>query len=169
LTDRTPSTWLGPFDTIVDLPILEGWLQRPHVARWWGDPKEAVSAILKHTAQSSAFIFYDKVPIGFVCWKVPSPQELAKAGLTDLPANIVDIDIMIGETGALGRGHGSEALSQLLARLSSEGVQIAGIATAAANQRARKAFERAGFRMFKTFIDSGEKMLYLTKELNDAA
>jgi len=169
VNDRTPSTRLGPFDSSVDLPILEGWLERPHVARWWGDPKEAVSAILKHTVQSSAFIFNDNVPIGFICWQVPSPQELAEAGLADLPANIVDIDIMIGETGALGHGHGSEALSQLLARLSGEGVQIAGIATAAANERARKAFERAGFRMFKTFIDSGEKMLYLTKVLNAAA
>jgi len=169
LTDRASKIRLGSFNPTVDLRIIEDWLHRPHVTRWWGDPGAVISEILHHDAQSSAFILSDDVPIGFLCWQVPPQQELAETGLTDLPANIVDIDIMIGESGALGRGHGSEALSQLLVRLSSEGVETAGIATAAANQAARKAFERLGFRIFIQFFFSGEKMLYLIKVLNVAA
>jgi len=168
-SNRASNTRLGSFNPSVDLPILENWLHRPHVARWWANPKEAIAAVLDHATHSSAFILDENKPIGFLCWHVPPRKELVEAGLADVPANIVDIDIMIGEAGALGQGHGPEALSQLLVRLSTEGVQMAGIATAATNQRARRAFEKAGFRIHKIFIHSGKKMLYLTRALDAAA
>ena len=149
--------------------MVEEWLQRPHVARWWGDPKEAIAAVRKHPAPTSALILVDCTPIGYLSWQVPTQKQLADAGLADLPANLVDIDIMIGEPAALGQGLGPEALSQLLSRLHDEGVQIVGIATADSNQRARRAFEKAGFRLYRTFVESGEQVRYLTKVLDAAA
>lgn len=149
--------------------MVEEWLRRPHVARWWGDPKEAIAAVRKHPAPTSALILVDSTPIGYLCWQVPRQQELADAGLADLPANLVDIDIMIGEPAALGQGFGPAALSQLLSRLRDEGVQIVGIATADSNQRAWRAFEKTGFRLHRTFVESGEPVRYLTKVLDAVA
>ena len=149
--------------------MVEEWLKRPHVARWWGDPKDTIVAIRKHSAPNSALILVDSTPVGYLCWQILTHQELVDAGLADLPANLVDIDIMIGEPTALGHGHGPEALSQLLAKLHREGVRNVGMATAESNQRAGIAFEKAGFRLFRTFTESGEKMRYLTKVLNAGA
>lgn len=160
---------LSPFNTKGDWPIVEKWLKYPHVARWWGDPTESIDAVRNHDTLTSALILVDSTPIGYLCWQIPTSQELADAGLADLPANLVDIDIMIGEPSALGHGYGPKALSQLLAKLRDEGVQIVGMATAESNQRARKAFKKAGFRLFRVFTESGEKMRYLTRLLHAAA
>ena len=160
---------LSSFNPKDDLPLVEGWLKNPHVARWWGNHREAIDAVRNHDTPTSALILADRTPIGYLCWQIPTPQELADAGLTDLPANLVDIDIMIGESSALGHGYGPEALSQLLTKLRNEGVQIVGMATSESNQRARKALKKAGFRPFRAFIESGEKMRYLTRVLNAAS
>lgn len=169
MNHQADSVGLVAFSPKDDLPMVEDWLQRPHVARWWGDPEEAIAEIRKHPAPTSALILVGSTPIGYLCWQVPTHQELLDAGLADLPSILVDIDIMIGEPSALGHGLGPEALSQLLARLHDEGVQIVGMATADSNQRARRAFEKVGFRLFRAFTESGEQMRYLTKMLNAAA
>ncbi|MBW9274269.1 MAG: acetyltransferase [Candidatus Thiodiazotropha sp. (ex. Lucinisca nassula)] len=160
---------LSSFNPKGDLPMVEKWLRYPHVARWWGNPKEAIAAIRNHDTLASAIILVDSTPIGYLCWQTPTHKELADTGLADLPADLVDIDIMIGEPSALGHGYGPEALSQLLAKLHDDGVKIVGMATAESNQRARKAFKKAGFRLFRTFTESGEQMRYLTREPDTAA
>ena len=108
-------------------------------------------------------------PVGYVCWQRPTEEELAEAGLTDLPAEIVDIDILVGEPAALGRGVGPEALSQVLARLAADGVRVVGIAAAVANERASKAYRKAGFRSFRRFREQGQEMCYYVKHLHAAA
>ena len=169
MNNQVSEVELSPFNPKGDLPIVEKWLKHPHVARWWGDPTETIDAVRNHDSSTSALIMVDSTPIGYLCWQIPTPQELADAGLTDLPEYLVDIDIMIGEPSALGRGYGPKALSQLLVKLRDEGVQIVGMATSESNQRARKAFKKLGFRLFRTFTESGEKMRYLTRVLHAAA
>ena len=158
---------LSSFNPKGDLPIVEKWLKYPHVARWWGDPSESIDAVRNHDTSTSALILVDSTPIGYLCWQTPTPEELADAGLTDLPSNLIDIDIMIGESSALGHGYGPKALSQLLSKLGAEGAQIVGVATAEANKHARKAFDKAGFKLFRSFTEQGEKMRYLTRELHN--
>ena len=168
MNQQAPSVRLVPFNPKGDLPKVEEWLERPHVARWWGDPEDAIVAVKKHPAPTSALILVGSTPIGYLCWQVPTRQELLDAGLADLPANLIDIDILIGELDALGHGYGPDALSQLLARLHDDGVQIVGMAAADSNKRAWRAFEKAGFRLFRAFTESGEQMRYLTKVLDTA-
>lgn len=161
---------LSIFNPKADLPIVEKWLKEPHIARWWGDdPSESIDAIRNHDTSASALIMVDSTPIGYLCWQIPTAKELADAGLADLPSDLIDIDIMIGEPTALGHGYGPKALSQLLSKLGDEGFQIVGIATAESNKRANKAFEKAGFRLFRAFTESGEKMRYLTRVIHAAA
>ena len=159
---------LLPFDAAHDLHQLRTWLHRPHVARWWGDPDLALAAVRQHPPAAHALIAVDSSPVGYLCWQRPPPEELAAAGLRDLPTGLIDVDILIGEPGFIGRGFGPQALSLLLDRLRAEGRSDVGIATAAANPRALRAYEKAGFRSFRAFREDGEDMLYLVRSLEAA-
>ncbi len=71
----------------------------------------------------------------------------------DVPDDLVDIDILIGEPEFLGRGVGPRALVLVLAKLRGEGVGFAGLGTSTSNRAAIRAFEKAGFRTFRDFED----------------
>jgi len=136
-----------------DLPLLRRWLQSPHVVRWWGTPNLHLPALAQRSRDTHAVITADGRPVGYLCWQRPSPSELEAAGLTDLPEDLVDIDILIGELELLGRGVGPRALILLLAKLRGEGVEFAGLGTSTSNRAAIRAFEKAGFRLFRDFED----------------
>lgn len=162
---RRSCVQLLPFDASRHLPQLRVWLHRPHVARWWGDPDHALAAVRQHSQTTHALIAVDARLVGYLCWQHPLPEELAAAGLSDLPADLIDVDILIGEPDVVGHGIGPQALSLLLDRLRAEGVLLVGIATAADNQRALRAYEKAGFHLFRGFRDAGQDMCYLLRTL----
>ncbi len=93
---------------------------------------------------------------------------LGAAGLSDLPADLIDVDILIGEPDLIGHGIGPQALALLLDRLRAEGLSFVGMATAAANQRALRAYEKAGFHLFRAFQEDGQEMCYLVRSLDAA-
>lgn len=144
---------LADFDPRRDLERLRAWLRLPHVARWWGDPALFLATLVRRTAGTHALILVDGTPIGYLCWQKPSREETEAAGLTDLPEGLIDIDIMIGEPAYLGRGIAGKALALLMARLRDAGVTIAGLGTSLSNRAAIRAFEKAGFRLFREFED----------------
>lgn len=106
-------------------------------------------------------------PVGYLRWEPPPPEDLAAAGLSDLPDHLVDIDIMIGEPDALGRGIGPKALGLLLDRFRADPrVEWAGLGTSLSNHRAIRAFEKAGFQRFREIADPEiGPGLYLVKDL----
>jgi len=118
-----------------------------------------------HDAATHAIIEADGQPVGYLCWQAPSRAELAAADLDDLPADLIDIDIVIGVAQRLGCGVGPEALAQLILRLRGEGASTVGLGTAIANRRAVRAFEKAGFRPYRDFREAGEDMRYFTRTI----
>lgn len=152
-----------------DMSVIAKWLEHPQVARWWGAPESALSEIVNHPADAAALIVVDGDPVGYLCWQTPTRAEMEEAGLADLPEDLVDIDIMIGEPAMIGRGIGPESLRLLFIRLHAEGVPMVGVATALSNQRALRAFAKADLLPYRDFIEMGEGYRYLTKQLNDAA
>jgi aminoglycoside 6'-N-acetyltransferase len=162
------SVALIPFAGERDLPRLCVWLARPHVTRWWGNPDQALAAIRDHAPTDQALIAVDTRRVGYLCWQRLPAEELAAAGLSDLPADLIDVDILIGEPDFIGRGIGPQALVLLLDRLRAEGRTSVGMAAAAANERARRAYEKAGFRFFRAFQEAGEEMHYLVQGLRAA-
>jgi len=163
------SVELIPVDLARDLPRLRVWLDRPHVTRWWGDPDEAMAAIRAHAPADHALIAVDARPVGYLCWQHLLPEVLAAAGLGDLPADLIDVDILIGELDAVGRGIGPQALMLLLDQLRAAGRTSVGMAAAVANPRARRAYEKAGFRLFRAFQDAGQDYDYLVYALQAAS
>ena len=158
---------LATFDPSRHLSILARWLSRPHVARWWGDPYQALATLKRQTSATKALIEIDSRPVGFICWQTPTQDELSAAGLSDLPADLVDIDVLIGEPDVLGQGVGPTALWQLLAKLRVEGIHLVGLAAAVANARALRAYEKAGFQPFRDFNEAGQDMRYMVQDLNN--
>lgn len=145
--------YLKELDIQSDLQLLERWLRRPHVVRWWGTLDLHLTALSKRSRDTHAVITAAGRLVGYLCWQRPSSSELKAAGLTDLPEDLVDIDILIGEPEFLYRGIGPRALVLLLAKLRGEGVGFAGLGTSTSNRVAIRAFEKAGFRLFKDFED----------------
>lgn len=161
---------LGVFDPDRDAGRLQGWLRQPHVAPWWGNPLEVMDDALHRPPDTCHIVEADGDPVGYLCWQRPPREPLTAAGLADLPEGLVDIDILIGEPTATGRGIGPHALGLLLRRLRADpSATHAGVGTSVANARAIRAFEKAGFRQFGEFNDPAfGRCLYLTVDLADA-
>ena len=152
---RAADVQLTPFVPDRDTPLLESWLRRPHVSRWWGDPLKALEEASRPPAGGGeALIAVDGVAVGYVRWQVPAREELDAAGLNDLPDEVIDIDIAIGEAVLLGRGIGPRALSMLRARLARDGASTVMLATSVDNARAVRAYEKAGFVRRRQFVDT---------------
>jgi len=162
-----PRIELQAFQPERDLSLIATWLDRPQVARWWGESGQALLELRTRDAETVALIALDGQPVGLLCWQTPSPAELSQAGLADLPGDLIDVDIMIGEPGALGRGVGPEALRLLFEKLRARGVVLVGLATALANHRAISACAKVGLRPFRDFVELGEQYRYFTRRLTD--
>ena len=67
--------------------------------------------------------------------------------LAAFPTGTRAVDLFIGEIDFLGHGHGPRFLRQLATRLLADGAPLVVIDPDARNERARHAFERAGFQL----------------------
>lgn len=161
---------LETFDPQLDSHRVQDWLRIAHVTRWWGDAQQALENMRRCSRETQAVIVADGAPVGYLCWQRPLQEELEAAGLTDLPEDLVDIDIMIGESKVVGLGVGPRALGLLLDRLRADRlVSFAGVATSVSNKRAIRAFEKAGFRLFREFQDpESGPCRYMVVEIRDA-
>ena len=161
---------LRTFDPKLDSQRLRDWLRRPHVSRWWGDPQLALEDSQRRSHETCAVIVADGAPVGYLCWQTPPQDELEVAGLADLPEGLVDIDVLIGEPEVIDRGVGSRSLGLFLDRLRADPfVSVAGVGTSVSNKRAIRAFEKAGFRLFREFQDpESGPCRYMVVEIRDA-
>ena len=142
--------------TADDLPLIERWLHADHVRRAWGDPDVTLRLLRvpPPEGQGRAILEVDGAAVGLVLWQHPTRGELDAAGLSDIPASVVDIDIMIGERDALGRGYGAAAIRLVTeAALADPAVPFVMACARLDNVASRRAFARAGFREDREFDD----------------
>lgn len=94
-------------------------------------------------------------------WQKVSREVLDSIGLFEIPENSVDADIFIGAEG-IGRGVGPAALLALAARLRQDPtVPLIGLTSELENTRAHRAFEKAGFRIARTYEEPKLGTCYL--------
>jgi RimJ/RimL family protein N-acetyltransferase len=139
-----------------DLPRIEQWLHTDHVRSTWGDPGANLRLLHEPPASGNrrAIIQADGHEVGIVLWQHPTREELDVAGLADLPTSVIDIDIMIGEFDALGRGLGSDAISLVAeVALSDPTVPFVMACARLDNLASQRAFAKAGFRKDREFDD----------------
>lgn len=130
-----------------DLDLLRRWDAAPHIiaskgTEDWGWERE-LDRDPDWREQLIAEV--DDVPIGFIQIIDPAREDSHYWG--DRPDGLRAIDIWIGEENYLGRGLGTAmmrmAISRCLADPSVDGILIDPMAT---NDRARRFYERLGFR-----------------------
>jgi aminoglycoside 6'-N-acetyltransferase len=130
-----------------DLPMFQRWLCTPEPRRWWGDPVHEYSLLeedLGNPGMTMLVVSYQGVPFAYAqhyevhTW--PQPH------LSHLPAGSRAIDAFIGVPEMLGVGHGTAFLRLLALELKAAGVPVIAIDPDVGNFRARRAYEKAGFR-----------------------
>lgn len=139
-----------------DLPLIRQWLHMDHVRSAWSNPDATIGLLEARPAAGSwrAIIEADGWDIGLVLWQHPARDELDVAGLADIPSSVIDIDIVIGELDAVGRGLGPRAI-RLVAEsaLSDSAVPFVIACIRLDNLASQRAFTKAGFRRDREFDD----------------
>jgi aminoglycoside 6'-N-acetyltransferase len=139
-----------------DLPLVEKWLRAGHVRRFWGEPEKSFGLLRDPPANTTrALIEADGRKVGLVLWQHPARAELDAAGLGDIPASVIDIDIMIGERDATGKGVGAAAIRLAAERaLTDPAVPFVMAGTEVQNEASLRAFAAAGFHREREFDDA---------------
>jgi RimJ/RimL family protein N-acetyltransferase len=132
-----------------DLPMLHLWLQRPHVAEWWG-PAESVDELREDFlcgGSTRAFIAHLGVePVGFVqSYVVMGSGDGWWEDETDPGAR--GIDQFLAHVDGLGRGLGRAMVRAFVARLFSDpAVTVVQTDPSPDNPRAIRCYAAAGFQ-----------------------
>jgi aminoglycoside 6'-N-acetyltransferase len=150
--------------TAGDLPLLYEWLQREHVQRWWTD-RETYDEVVQHYLPAIEgskptdlyLILLDDRPAGFIqTYHVSDYPEYRE--LVAVEEGVAGVDLFVAELEQTGRGIGSKALSRFVADIVFSNPEIhACIADPnAENLTSLRAFEKAGFRVVRWFVDPND-------------
>jgi RimJ/RimL family protein N-acetyltransferase len=99
-----------------DLDLVYGWLNRPHVARWWGDFSDRSRCeyeFMQHMESDWLFpniALINRRPVGYFQYYVGAMCQ-AELGL-DEAKGVLGIDLFIGDPAMLGKGFGTALLRQ---------------------------------------------------------
>jgi RimJ/RimL family protein N-acetyltransferase len=152
-----------------DFPLLLEWHLRPHVERWW-NTRRTLEEIEEHygptidgTEPTDHYIaLLDGEPLGmiqgYLMADYPDWAETTGAG-----EGAAGVDLFIGEESLTGRGLGTE----MLERFADEVVFARPDTTAVVadphvrNAASIRAFEKAGFRAVREFVDPTDGELHV--------
>lgn len=128
-----------------DLPLLRRWRRMPHVIEWWGDPEiEPEGEKMADPRVAMWIVEHEGRPFAYA--QDYSPHDWEGHPFDYLPPGSRGIDQYIGEPEMVGRGHGSAFVRVHCERLFEDGAPAIGTDPHPDNMRARRAYEKAGFR-----------------------
>ena len=139
--------------TPADIPMLNEWLHRPHVAEWWGE--QSTDAEL-HTqyftpdpgAPGTRYYIAWRAgrPIGFIQSYIPA-EEHGEWWPDVKDQSIRGIDQLLADADQLGKGVGTAMVRAFVERIFAD-PSVTRIQTdpSPANARAIRCYEKAGFR-----------------------
>jgi aminoglycoside 6'-N-acetyltransferase len=130
--------------TAADVPLLRAWRRRPHVIAYWGAPElEDPEEILGDPDVAAWIVEHHARPIAYA--QDYDPHAWDPHPFSHLPTGARGIDQYIGEAELLGLGHGSAFVRRHVERLFAAGAPAVGTDPHPNNQRAIRAYEKAGF------------------------
>jgi len=151
-----------------DLPLVHEWHQRPHVVRWWTARKrfeeveEHYLPTIEGTEPTEHYLaLIDGEPLGMIqTYFVSDYQDYA--ALIGEGEGTAGLDLFIGDEAMTGRGLGTELIHGFV-----DEVVFARPATTACtaasdvrNMASLRAFEKAGFRVVREFVDPDDDELH---------
>lgn len=134
--------------TADDLPMLERWLNAPHVRRWWGEPAKEVAGIAEDfddPAMASFIVLHAGTPFAYLQSYRIAADDFS---FGDRPDRTVGIDQFIGLADMVGIGHGPAMIDAFAAKVFDEGVERIVLDPHPDNAHAIRAYEKAGFHAF---------------------
>jgi RimJ/RimL family protein N-acetyltransferase len=161
-----------------DLDLMHRWLNAPHVRRWWYDEGTSCREIeakylprIEGRDSARPFvILHGNGLIGYIqYYPISDEDDEAYAGLVDVE-NSAGVDLFIGEAEYLHRGLGQHIVRGFLSEyvFSDPEIEACVIGPEPKNVAAIRAYEKAGFRFFKTIHVPGEPepeyLMKLTRE-----
>ena len=141
-----------------DLPLVEEWLRRDHVARWWRDDiaeslAEYRAALEGREPTEHFMIVVDGCAIGmiqtYLVSDYPEWEEVVQVG-----EGVAGVDLLIGEEELIGRGLGPQILAEFARDVITAPAVVATVEEA--NRRSWRAFEKAGFRHVRDVEEDGD-------------
>lgn len=144
-----------------DLPRIEAWLRREHVAEWWRDPLEVAvekrrAAVEGRRDVEQYLIVEDGRPVGMIqSYLVADHPEWGEAVGAEPEA--AGVDLFVGEPDAVGRGLGPQVLERFAREVvfARPGTTALVATVEEANRRSWRAFEKAGFRHVRDVEEDG--------------
>jgi aminoglycoside 6'-N-acetyltransferase len=155
--------------TRADYPLLLEWHQRPHVEQWWTE-RTTMEEIEEHygptidgTEPTDHYVaLLDGEPLGMVQTYLLADYP-DYAALTGEGEGAAGVDLFIGDEAMTGRGLGTEMLERFV-----DEIVFARPETTAAtadpdvrNTASMRAFEKAGFRSVREFVDPSDGELHV--------
>lgn len=145
--------------TAADIPLLRAWDEKPHVSEATGEDGDYDwDDEIPRTADWGELLIAedDGRPIGFM--EIIDPAREPTRYWGDVEADLRAIDIWIGEEKDLGRGYGTQMMQLALTRCFADSrVKAVIIDPLERNMRARRFYERLGFRFVETRTFEKEK------------
>ena len=149
-----------------DLELMHRWLNAPDVRRWWYAEGNSYAEIEEHylpaiegrEATKPFLILHRDDPIGYVqSYRISAEDDETYASLVDVERS-AGVDLFIGEPQYLHRGLGRHVIRRFLSEhvFIDPGVEVCVIGPEPKNVAAIRAYEKAGFRFFKTIQVPGE-------------
>jgi RimJ/RimL family protein N-acetyltransferase len=137
--------------TADDLPLLRRWLEEPHVAEYWQEPRDEAEFRDKYLNMLTArdvrpyIVFLDEVPVGYV--QDYQARLVGGDWWPDAEPGTFGIDQFIGEPDWVGKGLATELIREFIGRLFSDPT-VEGIIVDPdpKNTRAIHVYEKVGFK-----------------------
>jgi aminoglycoside 6'-N-acetyltransferase len=145
-----------------DLDMARRWLKTPDVARWWGDPDEQLALLegdLDDDRMSMWIVSYRQRPFAYIQNYDPCGWGTHPFG--GLPPGSRGIDQFIGEPDMLNRGHGAAFIRAHVEDLFAAGAPVVGTDPDPSNQRAVRAYRKAGFEPVREAVDTESERVLL--------
>jgi RimJ/RimL family protein N-acetyltransferase len=140
-----------------DLPQIEEWLRREHVARWWRDDMQESLAEYRAGLEGREptdhyLIVLDGRAIGMIqTYLVADYQDWEE--IVQVGPGVAGVDILIGDEDQVGRGLGPKILAQFVRDVVTADAVVATVEEP--NRRSWRAFEKAGFRRVRDVEEEG--------------
>jgi aminoglycoside 6'-N-acetyltransferase len=147
-----------------DLALLHQWLQREHVRRWWSK-HETYEDVVEHYLPAVEgqeptdlyFIVLDGRPAGFIQTYIVSgyPEYQQLVAVED---GVAGVDLFLAAEELMGRGVGSRVLAKFVSTIvfSAPSTSACIADPDAENAASLRAFEKAGFRRVRRFVDPSD-------------
>lgn len=159
--------------TPADIPMLNEWLSRPHVAEWWDEQVSDAGLHLTYfTPDPGApgtryyIAHLDGKPVGYIQSYIPAEEHGEWWPDVDDPS-IRGIDQFLADADDLGKGVGTAMVRAFLDKLFTDPA-VTRIQTdpAPGNPRAIRCYEKAGFRRIREIDtpDGRELLMYCDRQ-----